>query len=399
MNGAHSPAAIPGLEVAQATGSRFDSPRRVAFVVNTDRGFVTHRATWALALQSAGAQVRVYAPDTGYADRIRRLGIEFHPLDLGREDVSAMKAVFAAVRLFLSLLAFRPGVVFLVQTAAYTIGWPAAAVLTRSRFIRVAGGVGRALQDSDRPSTLVRLSLRLGARCRNILTLFQLAGDKERFVRDRLAVEERTRVIAGTGVDLAAWSPTKPIADRDVVLFASRLYEEKGVRQFVDVARQIDLPDVRFVVVGEPDHGVKSSITEAELLEWVDQGYVEWWGHQEDMVAVLQRAKLLIFPSRHPEGTPKTLIEAASCGVPVIASDQEGCRSVVEDGASGWIRGALDVQAIADTAREALSDADLLQAFADAARKKALEEFDLTPVLERILLLSGSVRRSQEGEV
>lgn len=384
----------PELDKATSFGRGFAAPRRVAIVVNTDRGFITHRLTWALALAGGGSKIRVFAPDTGYGSRIQSLGLEFRNIDLGRENISPMRALWATVRLFVGLTLFRPQLVFLVQTAAYALGWPAALVLRKSRFVRVAGGVGRALSlhGAPPPRTLLTL-LRLGSRLRNVQTLFQLQGDLERFLELGITVANRSDVVAGTGVDTDAWTPNgESRQGRPIVMFASRLYEEKGVREFVGVARQLQGADVRFVIVGEPDPGVSSAISRAELESWASEGLIEWWGHRDNMRHIYPQASLMVFPSRHPEGVPRTLVEALACGVPAVVSDQEGCRRVVENGRSGWVIDARDVDGMAALVRSLLTKPSLLEAASKAARDRAIEQFSFEAILTSIFSLVGISR-------
>jgi hypothetical protein len=168
---AESPAALISLsevEHAARIGRRHRGPKRVVFVVNTDRFFLSHRATWAAALQSAGATVTVIAEDTGGADAVRSLGFRFVDLPVGREtSVSVTAMACSATRILVALLRIRPGVVFLVHQVAYTLGWPAALLLRGTTFVRVAGGLGRALDPAvltTRASRVVQTSGRLAGR-------------------------------------------------------------------------------------------------------------------------------------------------------------------------------------------------------------------------------------------
>lgn len=366
-------------------------PARAAFVVNTDRAFVTHRSAWATELVSQGYEVHVYAPDSGYGEEISQLGFIFHNLDLGRENISPKIGLLAAWSLFRALISTRPRIVFLVQTAAYTLGWPAAVLLWRSRFIRVAGGMGRALgpkaEESSRSARIVRSSLRISSRLPNVWTLFQLEGDRKRFLSHKLAAKSRSWVVPGTGVDLGQWRARE--SDRSshqlTVGFASRLYAEKGIYEFAEAARILSSDSLRFVVVGAPDTGVSTSVPVETLAEWTEDGRLEWWGHQDRMDLVFPQLDLLVFPSRHPEGTPRTLIEAAASGVPVIASDQEGCRAVVADNESGWILPSTSVEVIVEAIRAATADRDALTAAGRRAREVAVAQFSLEGTVRRVL--------------
>lgn len=381
---------------ASEIGQAFQLSRHVAFVVNSDRAFVTHRATWASALKAAGARVTVFAPDTGYRKAILGLGFDFVELDLGREDISPIKAARAAMTLSTWVLRSKPATIFLVQTAAYTLGWLAAPLARRTRFVRVAGGIGRALSDeaSSVSSRIARALIALGRLPKNVWTLFQTESDRSYFVADGLARNARSVVLPGTGIDTKTWVPAaQPEASVDdplIVAFVSRIYAEKGVREFVEAARELHGPRARFVLVGEPDEGVSSSISREEINAWCEQGVIEYWGHRDDMLNVYQQLDLLVFPSRHPEGTPRTLIEAAACGIPAIVSNQPGCQAVVVDGVTGWVlknTSAAEVTAAVDAV---LNESELLEKAREAARSRAVEEFGLERVIREVLNLAGA---------
>lgn len=374
---------------ATSVGRRYHATGRVVFVVNSDRAFYTHRLAWATALMAAGASVYVIAPDTGYAERLRSHGLKFIRVDLGRETVGPRKGIRAAISIFLLLLKLRPRFIFLVQTAAYTLGWPAAIFLPSSRFVRVAGGVGRALGTAASRRTasgrVVQASLRTAARLRNVSTLFQTEQDLGTFLSLGLARRERSSVVPGTGLDVENWwNEPRDYSGRLSVMFASRLFAEKGVREFAKAARYLPRDQFKFVIVGEPDDGVSTSIPPAEIESWVDEGLVEWWGHRDDMNLVLADAHILVFPSSHPEGTPKILIEALSAGVPSLVSDLPGCRAVVNSGVTGWVLESVDARTIAASLLRISRARGELPRLSRNARARALEAFSVEAVLERI---------------
>lgn len=373
---------------AAQVGSRWRADGRTVIVVNTDRFFLTHRASWAVALQSAGSRVSVIAADTGHSSRIRDLGLEFVNLDLGRESLSAASALAASFRLFAKLLQLRPKRVILIATAAYTLGWPAAVLMPRSTFLVVVTGAGRVMDarlSETRAARVVRVALKISRRLPNVKMLFQLRSDRDTFLAEGLAAADRSSVIAGTGIDLSRWSPRPARRNGTLhVLFAARLFREKGIEEFVEIARRLHTKDVHFIVAGAPDVGVSSSVSPNDLKTWQAQGLIEYVGQVDDMLVQYQRADLFVFPSRHPEGTPRVLIEAAACGVPIVASDQEGCRAVVGETA-GLLVDASNLDALEHAVRRVLVDSELRRRLSQAARARAVEQFSLEGVLESLL--------------
>jgi glycosyltransferase involved in cell wall biosynthesis len=383
---------VSEVEQAARIGRGFRGPKSVVFVVNNDRSFLSHRATWGAALQAAGAAVTVVAEDTGQAEAVRSLGFDFIAVGVGRESSGVLALAKSATLILVTLLRIRPRLVFLSAQVAYTLGWPAAVLLRRTTFIRVAGGIGRALDPAvlkTRASRVVQISGHLAGRLGNVFTLFQTQHDRETFAeRGLLPAPERSLVIPGTGIDVDAWQVhTVRNFDDPVVLFASRLYREKGVHEFVEVAEKLRGRGWRFQLAGDPDPGVESTVTTNELEKWRRDGAVELLGYRKDMARVFAEATLLVFPTRHPEGTPKVLVEAGASGLPSVVSGHPGCLAVIDRGVTGIVVDTEPSVAEIATAVEALaSDPSKGRAMGDAARKHISTTFSLdavvTPLLE-----------------
>jgi hypothetical protein len=391
MNETGTHTSVSEVEEAARIGRAFRGPKGVAFVVNNDRSFLSHRATWGAALQAAGAAVTVIAEDTGEADAIRSLGFNFIAVGVGREASGVLAMTKSATLILVTLLRIRPNLVFLSAQVAYTLGWPAAVLLRRTTFIRVAGGIGRALDPAvltTRASRVVQISGHLAGRLGNVFTLFQTQHDREIFARrGLLPAPERSLVLAGTGIDVNAWQlDVVRDFEEPVILYASRLYREKGIHEFVGVAEKLRGRGWRFKVAGDPDPGVASTVTTEELERWRHDGAVELLGHRKDMAGVFADATLFVFPTRHPEGTPKVLIEAGASGVPSVVSGHPGCSAVIEHGITGIVLGTEPTVAELATSVEALaSDAAKAREMGAAARNRIATTFSLDTVLTRLL--------------
>ena len=227
------------IAAAMKIGEDWNYSGRVLFIVNNDRAIITHRATWVSVLISAGAEVHVAAEDTGSATAIRGLGAKFHNLRLGREKNSAIEDLFALFSTILLVAKLRPDTVVLLATRAYSLGWIPGILMRGTKFIRVITGAGRVLTEMpDRAEgRIVKVLLRAGAKLENVHTLFQTESDRKLFLGADLAHRDRSSLLEGTGVVVEDW-PDVSAMNRPVsnVLFASRLFEEKGVREFVSAA-------------------------------------------------------------------------------------------------------------------------------------------------------------------
>ena len=148
---------------------------------------------------------------------------------------------------------------------------------------------------------------------------------------------------------------------------------DKGIKEFVEAASIIKKRGIqaRFVLVGGVDTGNPTSIPETQLKLWVNEGLVEWWGYKKDMPAVLQAAHIACLPSSYGEGLPKSLLEAAACGLPIVTTDAPGCREVVREGVNGLLVPVRDAAALATALGILIGDAALRRSIGEQSRIRA----------------------------
>jgi glycosyltransferase involved in cell wall biosynthesis len=201
-----------------------------------------------------------------------------------------------------------------------------------------------------------------------------------------MVLEQNCFLIPSSGVDIQRFIPKPEVVQTGLVVLAARLLWDKGIGEFVEAARSLkpSYPDCRFVLVGSADMGNPSSISNQQTQEWVQEGIIEWWGWREDMVSVYQQAEIVCLPSYH-EGLSKSLIEAAACGRPLVATDIPGCREVVRQGVNGLVVPKGDALALADAIIEIRNNPKELIRMGKMSRKVAVSEFSVKKVIDETI--------------
>ncbi|MCY4120448.1 MAG: glycosyltransferase family 4 protein, partial [Acidobacteria bacterium] len=235
---------------------------------------------------------------------------------------------------------------------------------------------------------LVLGGLRLVLRGRSSVVLVQNPDD--RAVIARLGVApDRIAMVRGNGVDLERFAPG-PEPDGPVrVSLVARLIREKGVDEFVAAARAIrrQRDDVVFTLVGDPDGGNPSAVPVEQLRAWQDEGVVEWRGFTDDVPAVWAASHVAALPSFYGEGVPKSLIEAAACGRPIVTTDMPGCREIGRDGVNALLVPPRDAGALAAAISRLADDPSLRARLGAAGRRIAEHEFSDARVAAETLAL------------
>jgi glycosyltransferase involved in cell wall biosynthesis len=128
------------------------------------------------------------------------------------------------------------------------------------------------------------------------------------------------------------------------------------------------------LIAGAPDPGNPTSIGEDEIASWQHQPGVTILGHVEHVSELWQRSHIAVLPSRR-EGLPMSLLEAAACGLPMVATDVPGCRELVKDGETGFLVPADDATALAQAIERLAISKELRVRMGVSARKSAAEHF------------------------
>lgn len=214
--------------------------------------------------------------------------------------------------------------------------------------------------------------------------MFQNSDNKQYFCRhNMLKKNTRTRLIPGSGVDLNEHEVLPYPDDKDQVhfLFIARVMKEKGIDQYLNVAKRVceRHPNTVFDICGYCD-----DIKYLSLLEEAhQQGYIQYHGEQKRLKDFFAIAHCIVHPSYYPEGMSNVLLEAAAHGRPIITTDRAGCRETVDDGKSGYVIPIKDEDALVNAIERFLSLSwEEKRDMGLAGRKKIEKEFDRQFVVE-----------------
>jgi glycosyltransferase involved in cell wall biosynthesis len=369
--------------------------------VAVDWYFCLHWLPLAQAVRAAGYDVAVMTEitDAALAERIRAAGVRLLPIELSRRRLNPVAEIVSLRRIFRLLSTERPDLLHAIAQKPVIYGALAARLSGVGAIVGTLAGLGYVFTASGvrarslRP--LVELAYRMLLKGRRTRVIVQNPDDARRLGRQAGIAPV---LIRGAGVDLTRYAPApRPPPEPVTVLLASRMLWDKGVQEFVDAASILLRQGrrLRMVLVGKPDEGNPSAVPVTQLQAWSGAGTVEWWGHREDMPAVLSQAHLACLPS-YREGLPTILIEAAAAGLPLIATDVPGCREVVRPGINGSLVPARDALALANAIEELAGDPALRDRYGRASRHIAEAEFGIARVVSATLAVYGSLLGQSE---
>jgi len=347
--------------------------QRLVFVVTEDWAFWRHRRPMARAALAAGFEVHLITKPGERVAAIERDGVRVHGVDMKRGSLSPLD-ILAPVRKIRSILqAIKPDIIHNVALKPVVMG-TAAAVGMGVPVVNSINGLGSSFMASTARERAVRMALSGALRALHLhgkTRIIVQNSDDQAMIKGLGIGADKIVLIAGSGVDCDVLVPMAAPAPGVVrVAFVGRMLKDKGLRSLIRALGLLRVrgSSVELLLAGEPDLENPSSIALDEFAAWGREPGVTCLGHVEDIADVWRRAHIAVLTSRGGEGLPKCLLEAASCGRPMIASDIGGSRDICVDGETGLLVPVGDDEALAAAIERLAADAGLRARMGAAAR-------------------------------
>ncbi len=359
---------------------------KLVYVVNHSGFFVSHRLVLAERARQVGYDVTVLSPEGDGVNTIRAAGFQWHPYPLDLGVVNPLRDIRTIGALYSLFRELRPSIVHNITIKPVLYGTLAARLAGVPKVVNAIPGMGYLFASKRRAAAWAGIMLyRILMQHPKMRIILQNQDDFDFFVRKGLAPRECMQLIRGSGVDVVKFAPQeRPCSHDPVVVQTSRMLGDKGVREFIEAARIVkrDYPDARFLLIGGTFPGNPSSLSEGELRAAEREGAIEWLGHKDDVLPYLHQATIYCLPS-YGEGLPKSLLEAAACGLPVVTTDAPGCKEVVIDHENGLVVPVADSVGLARAIKELIADAALGQRLGRCARDTVVREFAVDLILDQ----------------
>jgi glycosyltransferase involved in cell wall biosynthesis len=373
---------------------------KIILFANTDWYLYNFRLALAQALRARGDEVVLVSPDGPYVPRLRAQGFRWICFPLARRGLNPVTEILTIIRLVRLYRQEAPQLVHHFTIKCVLYGSLASHLVGVRSVINSVEGLGYVFSGGSGARgwlrSLIKVFYRLALR--GSWVIFLNPDDRGFFLQNRLANPARMALIRGSGVDLKRFSPRPLMDGAPLVVLPARMLWDKGLEDFIEAARIIKTHNIpaRFALVGNNDDDNPVSVPLSQLQAWKEEAVIEWWGWQEKMEDVYAQAAVVCLPSFYREGVPKTLIEAAACGRPIVASDVPGCREVVRQGENGLLVPVRDIRALADALRDLLKNPGARIEMGLRSRMIAEKEFSSEMVISQTLALYQSCIKESE---
>jgi glycosyltransferase involved in cell wall biosynthesis len=353
--------------------------RKILILVSEDWYFCSHRLPIGIALKKAGADVVVVTRVRDHAKPILDAGLRLRETQLDRSGLNPLhdrKTIAELLRIYREE---KPDLVHHVALKPTLYGAYCAWRTGVPAVVNALGGMGFLFLARSLPARalrgIVRQIMRVLLNRPNSRTILQNADDRD-LLTGRIGVKpDRITLIRGSGVDIDRFKPVTPPPGTPVAVCVSRMLHDKGIGELVEAARLLKERgvDLKVRLVGATDDN-PASIDDATLVRWKAEGIVAVAGPSTDIAGEYANSHIAVLTS-YREGLPKSLLEAAAAGRPMVATDVPGCREVCRNGETGLLVPARSVEPLAAALEQLATNEDLRARLGQAARRIATEEF------------------------
>ncbi len=352
---------------------------KLLYFVSEDKYFISHKIKHVLYAKKQGFDVLVVCKISKFYDNIKSKGIKVVGVDLNRKNLNPFSQINVIFELLKIIKSYNPDIIHNTALKPIIIG-SLSALFFKKKCIVVNSfvGLGYLYINKNIKVNFLRFIinnlLKILLNKKNFYSVFQNKEDKELLLRKKILCSHNVFLIRGSGVDTNYFKPNKQIKKYDIILH-SRMLIDKGIFEFIEAVKEVKKTlDLKVLLLGSPDRENLASIKEEILKKWQSKKIVDWIRHKENVLKYLNQSKISILPS-YREGLPKSLLESASCGLPIITTDVVGCKEVCIHNYNGILVEVKDSKSIVRAIKSLINNKKKRLLFSKNGRKLVLNNF------------------------
>jgi len=368
---------------------------RILYVVTEDWYFLSHRLPMARAAKNAGYEIHVATRLNSARAAIEAEGFTPHALSWQRGSLSPTRSLAGVAELRKLLREFKPDILHNISLKPVLLGSIASLGLSSIAVVNSLTGLGTLFVSNHRKSEFTRplviAALKALLKRPNTRTIVQNPDDR-RFVLGLGVPESSVDLIPGSGVDTAHFTPLPEPPPPITAAYVGRMLADKGLMTLIQAyslatSRGLKL---QLLLAGDTDRENPGSLAPEQLREFASAFGINWLGHVADIREVWARAHIAVLASRR-EGLPKSLLEAAACRRPMIATDTPGCREIAIRNETALTFPVDDAPALAEALTQMAGDGEMRARLGKRARELVEEKFSADVIGKQIVALYQSL--------
>jgi glycosyltransferase involved in cell wall biosynthesis len=366
--------------------------KNILLLAHDGEDFYKARLPFARFLRKQGFEVFVLLPRDNYTSLIAGEGIIVEHSSLERDNKNPLNLfkVLLEVRNF-----SKKNNIHLVHSFKFVPNLinSFSNILTKRQVVLHIAGLGIAFANSQPKYKILKLLSQILffiQFLRANLVIIQNPDDYNDFFFKE-GFRRKIKVVKGSGVNTSRFFPAEtPPGESETrkltFLCTTRLIWEKGIREMVEAFESLPASitnHIQLNIIGEPDDKNPRTVSREYIDHYQSSDLIHFLGRQDNIQEYLQKSDIFILPSYYREGIPRSILEALSCGLPVITTNAPGCNLTVVPDKNGLMIEPRSVAAIASAIRNMLSRKNDWGAMGKVSRELAIQEFSENEIFSK----------------
>tara|TARA_B100001063_G_scaffold210740_1_gene208614 strand:- start:276 stop:1400 length:1125 start_codon:yes stop_codon:yes gene_type:complete len=355
---------------------------RVLIVINSSWNIINFRSNLIKKIKNDGNEVFAITNKDDYSHKLENLVTESNFVSFKSSSINPFSELKLFFHLYWKIRKIKPDII-LTFTVKPNIYASIIGKILNINTVNNVAGLGIAHSNiflRNILKLLYKFSLSNSYKC-----FFQNENDLEYFLKNKIVDDSLTSLLPGSGVDIEYFNmndeqeSSKKLKSEFNFLLSSRLLWSKGIHEYVKAARLIkkEFNNVKFWLIGFSNVDNKDSIDSSRIEKWSTNGDIIFKGSTDNIKFFLKDVHSFILPSYYPEGTPKSLLEAASMKLPIITTNTPGCKNVVIDNVTGYLCQPKNHQDLYDKMKKILLlSHEERKLMGEQARKHIIKNYD-----------------------
>ncbi|MFY9107270.1 glycosyltransferase family 4 protein [Aliarcobacter cryaerophilus] len=314
-------------------------------------------------------------------------GVELKSIDMTRQ-ITIIKDLKALIELYKYFKNQKPDIVYTFTPKAGLLGMMAS-FLSRVP-VRIHNVVGMPLMEATGKKFIL---LKFIERLTYLFStnLFCNSFGLKKFINENLTKKDVKVIAQGSinGVDTEFFKNTKTLDEKElirdkfkidkkdfVITFVGRIVKDKGINElieaFINLSKKYN--NLKLLLVGDYEEHLNPIKNENKILiDSLDS--IITVGFQNDIRDFLSITDLFVLPS-YREGLPNSLIEAGSFGIPLLATNINGCNEIIDDCITGILVEKKSAKKLEEAIDKLLEDKELYNSIKLKVRDRIIEKYE-----------------------
>jgi glycosyltransferase involved in cell wall biosynthesis len=286
-----------------------------------------------------GYKVICISPRDEYTSNLENLGCDWVNLKMNNKGANPLSDIKIIFRLLSLYIRYKPVASFHFTLKNNIYGtW--AAFISRTPAVNNISGLGTAFIRPGLTSSIVRVLYKLSQPMAKRIYC-QNKDDFKLLIKTNLVSKNKLYLLPGSGVDIQRFKPSLSLNNGSRLfrfLYVGRLLADKGIFELIEAIKNINKHKVvcSLWICGFTNKDNISAISDKDISNWQNIPGIKWIKPTHKIESVMKDVDCIVLPS-YREGMPRSLLEAGAMGLPSVATNVPGCRSIIQNKINGLL--------------------------------------------------------------